>query len=66
LTERLEIVDGQMSLKPDAQPEMADRSLITAHNCILNALEVQKERFKIEGLEEAMQICFRDSPLLKA
>jgi hypothetical protein len=23
-------------------------------------LEVQKERFKIEGLEEAMQVCFRD------
>ena len=74
LTERLKIVDGQMSLKSDAQPEMADRSLITAHNCILNALKVQKERFKIEGLEEAMQVCFRDfvrvwspdSPLLKA
>jgi hypothetical protein len=74
LTERLEIVNGQMSLKPDAQPEMADRSLITAHNCILNALEVQKEHFRIEGLEEAMQVCFRDfvrvwspdSPLLKA
>jgi len=48
--------------------------LITAHNCILNALEVQKERFKIEGLDETMQICYRDfvrvwspdSPLLKA
>lgn len=74
LTERLEIVDGHMSLKPEAQPEMADRSLITAHNCILNALEVQKERFKIEGLDEVMQICYRDfvrvwspdSPLLKA
>jgi len=74
LTERLEIVNGQMSLKTDAQPDMADRSLITAHNCILNALEVQKEHFKIEGLEEAMQVCFRDfvrvwspdSPLLKA
>src|ERR1700732_2793727 len=74
LTERLEIVNGQMSLKTDAQPDMADRSLITAHNCILNALEVQKEHFRIEGLEEAMQVCFRDfvrvwspdSPLLKA
>jgi Family of unknown function (DUF5677) len=74
LTERLEIVNGQMSLKPDSQPELVDRSLITAHNCILNALEVQKEHFRIEGLEEAMQICFRDfvrvwspdSPLLKA
>jgi Family of unknown function (DUF5677) len=74
LTERLEVVNDQMSLKPNAQPEMADRSLITAHNCILNALEVQKEHFRIEGLEEAMQVCLRDfvrvwspdSPLLMA
>jgi hypothetical protein len=60
LTERLEIVDDRMGVKSEAQPETADRSLMTAHNCILNALEVQKERFKIEGLEEAMQVCFRD------
>lgn len=60
LTERLEIVDGQMSLKADAQPDLVDHSLITAHNCVLNALEVQKEHFKIEGLEEAMQVCLRD------
>jgi Family of unknown function (DUF5677) len=74
LTERMEIVDERMGLKSEAQPEIADRSLTTAHNCILNALEVQKERFKIEGLEDAMQVCYRDfvrvwspdSPLLKA
>ena len=74
LTERLEIVDGRMGIKSDAQPEIADRSLMTAHNCILNALEVQKEHFTIEGLEVAMQVCYRDfvriwspdSPLLKA
>lgn len=74
LTERLEIVDERMGLKSDAQPEIADRSLMTAHNCILDALEVQKEHFAIEGLEEAMQVCYRDflrvwspdSPLLKA
>lgn len=34
--------------------------MITAHNCILNVLEVQKEHFKIDGLEEAMQMCVRD------
>jgi len=73
LTERLEIVDEQMSLKGDAQPEIADRSLMTAHNCILDALKVQSEHFKIEGLEDAIQVCYRDfvrvwspdSPLLK-
>jgi hypothetical protein len=60
LTERLEVVNGQMSLKTDAQPDLVDRSLITAHNCILDALEVQKEHFNIHGLEEAIQTCLRD------
>jgi len=62
-----------MSLKGNAQPEIADRSLMTAHNCILDALKVQSEHFKIEGLEDAIQVCYRDfvrvwspdSPLLK-
>jgi Family of unknown function (DUF5677) len=74
LTERLEIVDGRMSLKAEAQPEIVDRSLMTAHNCFLDAINVQSEHFRIEGLEEAMQLCYRDfvrvwspdSPLLKA
>ncbi len=73
LTDRLEIVNEQMSLKGDAQPEIADRSLMTAQNCILDALKVQSEHFKIEGLEDAIQVCYRDfvrvwspdSPLLK-
>ncbi len=73
LTERLEIVNEQMSLKGDAQPEIVDRSLMTAHNCILDALKVQSEHFSIEGLEDAIQVCYRDfvrvwspdSPLLK-
>lgn len=73
LTERLEIVDGTMSLKADAQPDIADRSLMTAHNCILDAIKVQSEHFKVAGLEDAIQVCYRDfvrvwspdSPLLK-
>lgn len=73
LSELLEVVDGHLSLKTEAQPELADQSLMTAHNCILNALNVQREHFKIEGLEEALQVCYRDfvrvwspdSPLLK-
>src|SRR5437016_5029379 len=73
LTERLEIVNEQMSLKGNAQPEIADRSLMTAHNCILDALKVQSEHFKIEGLEDAIQVFYCDfvrvwsphSPLLK-
>jgi len=73
LTERLEIVDETMSLKADAQPDIADRSLMTAHNCILDAIKVQSEHFKITGLEDAVQVCYRDflrvwspdSPLLR-
>jgi hypothetical protein len=73
LTERLEIVDGRMGLDAEAQPEIADRSLTTAHNCILNALSVQGSHFTIEGLDEVMQVCYRDfyrvwspdSPVLK-
>jgi len=60
LTERLEIVDETMSLKADAQPDIADRSLMTAHNCILDAIKVQSEHFKIAGLEDAIQVCYRD------
>jgi Family of unknown function (DUF5677) len=73
LGERLEVVDGRMGLIAEAQPKIVDRSLMTAHNCILNALNVQGSHFKIEGLEEAMQVCYLDfyrvwspdSPLLK-
>jgi hypothetical protein len=73
LTERLEIVEGTISLKADAQPEIADRSLMTAHNCLLDVIKVQSEHFKIASLEDAIQVCYRDfvriwspdSPLLK-
>jgi len=73
LTERLEVVDGHMGLKAEAQPEIVDRSLMTAHNCMLDTLKVQGQHFKIEGLEKVMEVCYRDfvrvwspdSPLLK-
>lgn len=73
LTERLEITDGRMEMKQN-QTDVADRALVPSHLCILNVLEVQDERFKIEGLKEAIQVCFQDyervwtseSPLLKA
>lgn len=60
LTERLEIVDGRMGFQNESQPGMADTALMTAHNCLLTVLEVQKERFKIPGLEEQIQVCCRD------
>lgn len=60
LKERLEIVDDRMGFQPESQPKMADRALSMAHNCILNVLEVQNERFKIDGLAEELQTCFKD------
>jgi hypothetical protein len=60
LTQRLEIVEDRMAFKQDSEPTMVDDALMTAHNCILDALEVQKQRFSLDGLEEAMQVCLRD------
>jgi hypothetical protein len=60
LSERVEIVDDRMGFYAEAQPDMADQALLTAHNCILNVLEVQNERFKIDGLNEQIQTCFKD------
>lgn len=51
MTERLEHGDGHMGFDRESQPEEADQALMTAHNCILVALEIQDERFKIPGPE---------------
>lgn len=74
LEERLEVVDGHMHLKAEAQTEIVDRSLMTAHNRMLDALQVQYEHFQIAEMQDVMQICFQDflrvwspeSPVLKA
>lgn len=60
MTERLELVDGRMGFRRGPQPEKADQALMVAHNCLLIALEIQKERFNIPGLEEAIQLSLRD------
>jgi hypothetical protein len=52
--------DNQMGFQRESQPEKADQALMTAHNCLLVALEVQKERFDVAGLEEALQRSLRD------
>jgi len=64
MTERLEVGDGQMGFQRESQPEEADQALMTAHNCLLVALEVQEERFKIEGLHAAIQNAVRDWALV--
>lgn len=60
LSERIEIIGDRMEFKSEHQPEMVDQALMTAHNCVLVALEVQEERFKIEGLKQAVENCVGD------
>ena len=60
ITDRLERVDGHLGFARESQPKLADDALMTAHNCILVALEIQSERFKIPGMEAKMQTCLRD------
>jgi hypothetical protein len=60
ITERLEKRDGLLGFQVESQPKLADDALMTAHNCVLVALQVQAERFKIEGLHAAIQACVRD------
>lgn len=61
---RIEKGEGQFGFQRVSPPSIADHALMSAHNCILLALEVQKERFNIPGLEEAIQNGVRDWALV--
>jgi hypothetical protein len=52
---RLEMSDGYLGFSRESQPKEADDALMTAHNCLLVALEVQGERFNIPGMKEALR-----------
>jgi hypothetical protein len=54
IMERLEMSGGHIGFSREFQPKEADEALMTAHNCLLVALKVQKERFNIPGLKEAL------------
>jgi hypothetical protein len=43
-----------------AQRDRADQSIITAHNLLLNVLDLQRECFHIQELEPLLQTCFED------
>lgn len=64
MTDRLEMVDGQMVFRRESQPTEADGALMAGHNCLLLALDVQKEQFKVPGLEEAIQRSLGDWALV--
>ncbi|HZR32831.1 MAG TPA: DUF5677 domain-containing protein [Terriglobales bacterium] len=64
MTERLEKGEGHLGFSRESQPKEADEALMSAHNCLLVALEVQEERFKIDGLQAAIQKALRDWALI--
>jgi hypothetical protein len=66
ITDRLERREDRLGFQPESQPKAADEALMAAHNCVLVALDVQKERFNIEGLDATLEICVRDWALVWA
>jgi hypothetical protein len=64
MMDRLERRDEHLGFERESQPEEADQALMTAHNCVLVALEIQDERFKIQGLKTAVEHCVRDWALI--
>jgi hypothetical protein len=64
MTERLDKRDTHLGFQRESQPDEADQTLMTAHNCILVALEVQEERFTITGLKSAVEASVRDWALI--
>jgi uncharacterized protein DUF5677 len=43
-----------------AQRERADEALMTAHNILLDVMDLQKEYFNLKELETPLQSCFKD------
>jgi Family of unknown function (DUF5677) len=59
--ERFEFVaEGHLMFTCEEQPKIADMALMTAHNCLLTALEVQANHFNIQELKELIDGCVRD------
>ncbi len=52
--------EDRLSFDSAAQRDRADDALISAHNILLNVLDLQKEHFKIKELEALLQTCFED------
>lgn len=61
LASRLTLLgSGGVSFVPDAQRKESDVALLTAHEIILCALEVQKTQFDIPDLGEKLKVCRKD------
>ena len=51
---------GGMEFDAGPQREWADLALSTAHSVLLDVLDLQKEHFKFEPLQEPLQVCVED------
>ena len=51
---------GGVTFDAGPQRSMADVALISAHNLMLNVLDLQKEHFKLDALEKPLEQCCRD------
>jgi hypothetical protein len=61
LSSRLEVLkDDTVSFIPTAQRKPADGAFRVAHNIVLQIVAAHNERFKVDGLEEKVQICMQD------
>jgi Family of unknown function (DUF5677) len=60
LSRLIDTKDGGLTFDEGPQREQADDALITAHNILLNILDLQKEHFTLNSLEEPLQRCFQD------
>ena len=52
--------DGGVTFDAGAQHDRATDALIAAHNLILNTIDLQKEHFKLQQLEEPLKQCIQD------
>jgi hypothetical protein len=51
---------GGLEFDATPQRDEADNALITAHNLLLNVIDLQKEHFNLTALEKPLQTCFQD------
>ena len=52
--------DGTITFDDETQRDLAARTLLTAHNLILDVLTLQKEHFELTALEEPLRCCLTD------
>lgn len=60
LMQTLQNIDGLITVNPEAEYTIAQSSLVAAHNCLLECINVQNQHFHVEGLEWELELCKED------